>query len=296
MSIYLYTIFETIAEQNSFVRAAEILNLTPSAVSHAIAKLESDIGFSLFIRSRKGVKLTNEGELLLPYIRNVQRSNENLEQVVSQMHNVERGLIRIGTINSITVNWLPQIINTFRREHQNIEITVYQGGYYDILRWIRSNSVDIAFIADTVLPADMSAIPLHKDRIMCVVPLGFEPKNSAYITVDDIKDMTFVMQTDDYDQEAMRILKENNLSAYSQFYLENDSSIVSMVEAGFGAAILSDLICKSCKGKVGVYPFVPERYRTISLICANPENPSLAVQKMKDHIIHFIHESNLDNL
>ena len=69
MSIYLYTIFETVAEQSSFVKAAGDLHLTPSAISHAIAKLESDVGFPLFIRSKKGVKLTAEGETLLPHIR-----------------------------------------------------------------------------------------------------------------------------------------------------------------------------------------------------------------------------------
>ena len=69
MSLYGYEIFETVVEQNSFVKAAHVLNLTPSAVSHAIAKLESDIGFPLFIRNRNGVRLTGEAEKILPYIR-----------------------------------------------------------------------------------------------------------------------------------------------------------------------------------------------------------------------------------
>ncbi len=62
MSIYGYTIFETVLEQNSFIKAASILNLTPSAVSHAIAKLERDVGFQLFIRNRNGISLTREAE------------------------------------------------------------------------------------------------------------------------------------------------------------------------------------------------------------------------------------------
>ena len=65
MSLYGYEIFETVVEQNSFVKAAHVLNLTPSAVSHAIAKLESDIGFPLFIRNRNGVRLTGEAEKIL---------------------------------------------------------------------------------------------------------------------------------------------------------------------------------------------------------------------------------------
>lgn len=296
MSIYLYSIFEVVAEQSSFVKAANILHLTPSAISHAIAKLESTVGFPLFIRSKKGVKLTAEGETLLPHIKFLQRSNENLNQVISQILSTETGVIRIGTFNSVTVNWLPHIIKTFREEHQNIEIIVYQGGYNEMLKWIQSCSVDIAFIANTVLPPHMPFVPLHKDRIMCVVPKGFSPQNSEYITVEDIKDMTFVMQTSDYDQEAMKILKKYNLSVYSQFYIENDNAIVAMVEAGFGACILSELICKSCVGNVDIYPFVPENYRTIGLIFSNPGNLSPIVQKMKCHIIEYIQQNHLDNV
>ena len=291
MSIYLYTIFETVVEQSSFVKAADVLNLTPSAVSHAIAKLESDVGFQLFIRSKKGVKLTGEGETILPHIKSLQRSNENLNQVISQIHSLD-----IGTFNSVTVNWLPHIIKSFRAAHKNIEITVYQGGYNEVLDWINSRSVDLAFIANTVLPSDMPFVPLHKDRIMCVVPKGFTPQNPEYISIEDIKDMKFVMQNSDYDQEAMKILKQYNLPVSSQFYMENDNAIMAMVESGFGACIMSDLICKSCTCNVDIYPFVPEKYRIISLIFANYNNLSPAVQKMKDHIIDFIQQHHLDNL
>lgn len=296
MSIYLYTIFETVVAQSSFVKAADVLNLTPSAVSHAIAKLESDVGFQLFIRSKKGVKLTGEGETILPYIKALQRSNENLNQVISQVLSLESGIVRIGTFNSVTVNWLPHIIKSFRTEHKNIEITVYQGGYNEVLDWVNNNSVDLAFIANTVLPSDMPFIPLHKDRIMCVVPKDFKPQNSNYITPNDIKDMNFVMQTSDYDQEVMKILKQYNLTVSSQFYMENDNAIMAMVEAGFGACIMSDLICKSCTCNVDIYPFVPENHRIISLIFANPNNLSPAVKKMKDHIIDFINHNHLNNL
>ena len=62
MTLLSYEIFQTIIEQGSFVKAASILHLTPSAVSHSISSLESEVGFPLFIRNKNGVKLTNYGE------------------------------------------------------------------------------------------------------------------------------------------------------------------------------------------------------------------------------------------
>lgn len=296
MSLYGYEIFETVVEQNSFVKAAHVLNLTPSAVSHAIAKLESDIGFPLFIRNRNGVRLTGETEKILPYIRALQRSNETLKQEISQILCTESGIIRIGTFNSITINWLPEIMNTFREKHPNIEIRILQGTYTNILDWLQTSAVDLAFISDAMMPMRMKSIPLHKDRITCVVPKGFQTKNAGYVTIEDIQDMTFVMPSADYDQEARWILQRYRLSVHSQFHVDTDSAIVAMVEAGFGVSILTKLICQSCVGNVDIYPFVPENYRVISLAYPNAQYHSPAVQKMKEHIVNYIKSSGQFNL
>ncbi len=87
----------------------------------------------------------------------------------------------------------------------------------------------------------------------------------------------------DYDQEAEKILREYHLNVYSQFHIDTDSAIVAMVEAGFGVAILSELIYKSCVGNVDTYPFVPEHYRVISLAYPNSRYDSFAVQNERTY-------------
>ena len=62
MSLFSYQIFDAVAKQESFSKAAKNMYLTPSAVSHSIASLENKLGFSLFVRSKTGIKLTNEGK------------------------------------------------------------------------------------------------------------------------------------------------------------------------------------------------------------------------------------------
>ena len=68
MTLLSYQVFKAVVEQESFQKAAEVLNLTPSAVSHAVSSMEKELGFSLFTRNKAGVSLTNYGERLLPYI------------------------------------------------------------------------------------------------------------------------------------------------------------------------------------------------------------------------------------
>lgn len=187
-------------------------------------------------------------------------------------------------------------MKSFRQKHPNIEIRILQGNYIDILEWIETSVVDLAFISNTVLTPHIESIPLHKDRIICVFPKGFVPCNPGYVTIEDIQNMSFVMPREDYDQEAEKILREYHLNVYSQFHIDTDSAIVSMVEAGFGISILSELIYKSCVGNVDIYPFVPEHYRVISLAYPNSQYYSFAVQRMKEHIVNYIKERDFFNL
>ena len=102
MTLLSYQVFQTVVGQGSFQKAAEILNLTPSAVSHAIASMEQELGFSLFTRNKAGVALTNYGEHLLPYVNAVLNSDENLGagtlRKAAIEGDVKEGSVMIGQI------------------------------------------------------------------------------------------------------------------------------------------------------------------------------------------------------
>ena len=78
MTLLNYQVFKSVADQGSFRRAADILGLTPSAVSHAISSMETELGFTILNRSKNGVTLTSYGERLLPYVNGVLNSDESL--------------------------------------------------------------------------------------------------------------------------------------------------------------------------------------------------------------------------
>ena len=84
MTLLEYRIFHTVTQQGSFARAAQILHLTPSAISHAVSSMEESCGFSLFVRGKGGVSLTRSGEALYPVIRQVLSADEALTQTVAE--------------------------------------------------------------------------------------------------------------------------------------------------------------------------------------------------------------------
>ena len=76
MTLFSYEIFDAVARQGSFNKAAQQLHLTPSAISHAIAVMEAELGFTLFNRGKNGVTMTSYGASLYPSIRAVLNSDE----------------------------------------------------------------------------------------------------------------------------------------------------------------------------------------------------------------------------
>ncbi|MCO7175795.1 LysR family transcriptional regulator [Sporolactobacillus kofuensis] len=295
MSLLAYSVFDTVAEQKSFLKAAEVLNLTPSAISHSITNLEQRLGVALFIRDRTGVRLTLEGQNLLPHVRAVLNSEERLKQEAAHIQGLEKGVVRIGTYSSICINWIPEIVKSFRRLFPEIKIIIFQGGYEDVVGWIKSGAIDLGFIS---LPAEekITVTPLTMDPLLCVTPRDFRPQHANYVTVEEIKDMSFILQRDDYMKEIRALLHKHRLSVHSQFYSIDDQSIVAMVESGLGIGILPQLVLTKNHADVGVYPFKPAEHRIIGLASLKKQYLSPAALKMYDHILEFVEKSGLNNL
>ena len=99
MTLLSYEIFYTVAQEKSFQKAAKLLNMTPSAISHAISSMEKELGFSLFIRNKNGTVLTSNGETIYPQVLEVLNSNEYLLQSVAQLNGLQKGTIKVGCFN-----------------------------------------------------------------------------------------------------------------------------------------------------------------------------------------------------
>ena len=96
MTLFTYEIFEAVVQEKSFQKAANRLNMTPSAVSHAIATMEKEVGFSLFVRGKQETVLTTHGEVLLPYVRSVLNSEESLKEAIAEVRGLEKGTVKLG--------------------------------------------------------------------------------------------------------------------------------------------------------------------------------------------------------
>jgi Transcriptional regulator len=288
MSIFAYQVFVTVVEKSSFVKAADSMNMTASAVSHSIAKLERDLGLTLFTRNRNGAYLSSEGESILPHVLAVLNGQERLSQEVSHLKGLDSGSIRMATFPSVCTSWLPDIINSFRKLHPGVEVTVWQGNYYEVINWLHSGYADIGFLSINVDTRGLDFVPLYQDRMMCVASADYQPKNKTYVTLEDIQagPILWPHQSDDIEVDTM-LMNNYGLNLRHKGMVESDHCLVTLAEAGLGLALLPELSFGRISHKASVYPVEPAWYRNIILAHLKSQPMSSAASVMHRHIVDF---------
>ena len=207
MTLFSYEIFDAVARQGSFNKAAQQLHLTPSAISHAIAVMEAELGFTLFNRGKNGVTMTSYGASLYPSIRAVLNSDEALQQSIARLNGLEKGKVKLGAFNSVCAGLLPQILKSFMASYPQIEVEVYQGTYDDVKEWLRTGQVDLAFLSASCRE-EFNLTELFREPLLCIVPQDWPEPPNGIMTPELMNGQSFVVQCDATDAEIEDACKQ----------------------------------------------------------------------------------------
>lgn len=285
MTLLTYQIFKTVAEAGSFHKAADLLGLTPSAISHAVSSMEKDLGFSVFTRGKTGVSLTNYGEHLLPYINAVLNSDESLRQAVAELNGLKKGTVKVGVFSSVCTSWMPSILQSFGEKYPAIEIEVFQGTYDDVVYWIKNGAVDFGFLS-TSSAADLTIEPFYRDPLLCIVPRDFRKELPGdKMTTREMEKLRFVVQRESTDADIQNYMKENHLDIQTRYHVVDDLSTVVMVAAGFGICIMPELVMNDIPYDVRQYRMEPDASRIIGLASINAKHMAPAARTLYAHIL-----------
>ncbi len=292
MSLAKYEVFSAVVELGSLTRTAEKLGLTQSAVSHAIASLESEWGFALLTRGRAGIGLTPNGARVLKHVRDIIQRSELLKQEVASIQGLETGTVRIGTFTSISTQWLPGIMKRFQAEHPAIEIKLLEGDYDEINDWITSGAVDFGFLSLTAArPLDI--IPLTRDNLLCIVPDESPYREMNVMSLAQLQAEPFIMPKWGKESDLLRIIKINRLSLNIKYEVLEDQAIMAMVKNGLGISILPAMVLYEALDGIHMIALEGDPYRTIVLAAVSFKHLSPAAQKFKKHIAAWLSEQHV---
>ena len=285
-----YIALQKIVESGSFSRAAEILGYTQSGISQMISSLEDEMSLRLLNRSRSGVKLTPEGEALYPFIERSIFQYQAMQEKAKEIRGLEAGLIRIGTISSITCHWMPQLIRKFQLRYPNVQFLFHQGDYSSIPEWIRSGAVDFGFIAPEAV-RDLQTITVKEGEMLAVLPEGHRLAGEEKIRLEELTAEPFILLVEGHFSEPLNAFHSAGLEPDVKYRIHDDYAIMTMVEAGLGVSILAELVLRRTCYRIVILPLEPKVMRTLAVGYKDRDSLPIASR----YFIDFIME-NLDEL
>lgn len=140
-----YRYFVAVAELGSVRAAARDLNVAASAISRQVQQLEQSLGASLFDRSGRGLRLTPAGEVLLGGLRQAGQAHERTLDELAGLKGLQRGLLRIATVESVSVTILPDMLLRFAKQYAGIEVAVTVAGSEAVTALLRDHQADLGF-------------------------------------------------------------------------------------------------------------------------------------------------------
>ncbi len=283
MNISKYLAFVTTVEYGSFTRASEILSYSQSGISRMIADLEHEWSLSLLERGRQGVRLTSDGERLLPYAKRLCSEYSLLQAQVDELRGVRSGTIRIGAISSIASHWLPNIIRAFQTDYPGIDYELTIGGYAELGQWVHEGTVDCAF-TNLIYSDELDCIPLEEDRYLAVLPKGHELARLGTVPIASLCSEPFMLLENAASRDVSELFERNGLKPRVHFTTWEDYAIMSMVESGFGVGMLPELILRRIVYDIEIRPTDKTVTRSLGVILRDRRSAPSAVKKFLEYV------------
>lgn len=290
MAMVKYQALLRAAELGSVTRAAEALGYTQSAVSRMIAELEREWDLPLLTRGRGGAVLTAEGEQLLPYLQGVCAARLALEQQAGELHGLTRGTLRVATINSIAVHWLPGLIRSFLARYPNIRFELLSTAeYVEVEEWVAHGRADCGFMA---LPVGegLEAVPLRRDRLLAVLPPDHPMAEAEVYPISAFGRDPYIRLAEGRDRELADLFRRAGVVPNTAYIANDDYAVIAMVENGLGVSMVYELVLRRSPYRLAVRPLDPPQFRDLCFVCRSGRDVSPLVRRFREHTLRQMGE------
>ena len=281
-----YRVFYYVAICGSISKAAEELIISQPAVTFQIKSLEEKLDITLFIRSKKGVTLTEEGKVLFDYVKKGIESFINGENALTNLRDLDYGTIRIGASTTVSKHVLIPYLAKFHEIYPNIEIKIVNTLTTTLIKELRSGNLDILFLNLPMKETkDLNIRKILDVQDVFVGNKKYYDLTKGSVMLDDLGNYPLIFQKSPSNTREYldSYLNENNKKLKTSIEVVSYNLIMDLVTAGFGIGyatrefITSELHNKSLY-EIEVFPHIPQRY--IGIATLNHTIPNFCVKKL----------------
>lgn len=267
MTLEQLRLFVAVAEREHVTRAAEALHLTQSAVSAAIAGLESRYGVVLFHRIGRRIALTQEGRVFLDEARAVLSRAAAAEHALEELRGLKRGTLTVHASQTIASYWLPMKLVAFRKAYPQVDVRLSLGNTLQVAKAVSDGAAELGFVEGKVADPMLQLTMVARDRLAIVVAPGHPWAHSDRIKPKELALGEWVLREpgsgtrSEFEAAlASRGIEPGLLKVALE--LPSNEAVRAAVEAGVGATAISELVAASGlkSGALVSVPFkMPER-------------------------------------
>ena len=276
MDIELLTIFITLSEKLHFRETSDHHHLTPSALSRMIQRLEESVGAPLFARTKRHVRLTDQGRQFLIFATQTVSAYQAFQNKLHQNDPSKLyGELKFYSTVTAAYTILPSLIKAFRKKHPNITTYLETGGVQHSYKKLNAHEID--FSVSIITPRMTQLFNVHK---VTETPLVFiAPKEQALATLSNTP--MLLPESGDLADLILDTLDKNKLSPTIHSYIQGHEAILAMVSAGLGGAILPQLVVNNShlKSKIKVIQTdITLPVIEVGILCKRSEQDSASKQ------------------
>ncbi|MEM6254070.1 MAG: LysR family transcriptional regulator [Cyanobacteria bacterium P01_D01_bin.156] len=278
MNISQLKVLVTIAQYGSFSDAAIELEMSQSAVSRAIASLENELDVPLLVRGRLGAKLTPIGERIVAHAKTIVDVRESIEYEVNLEKALYNSRLRIASFRSASTHILAPKLAQFRRAYPRVDVSLDEFDPAGVEQALRTGAVDLGLLP---LPRseEFATWEVSRDEYVVLLPKT-ETILPKTLTWKDLSNRAFIL----FNYAECTTAVREHWSRWQQplnvaYNIKEDSTIVSMVAQGLGAAILPRLAAMPIPEKVEIRPLPVPLERVIGVATLANTLPTPAVDR-----------------
>ncbi|WP_219419039.1 LysR family transcriptional regulator [Pseudonocardia nigra] len=185
--------FVAVAEELSFTRAAERLQMAQPPLSHQIGLLEKDLGAQLFDRSRRAIRLTAAGRALLPEARRLLADLDRTTRMVRRIGEGSVGRLSIGFVPSAANGDLPDLLRAYRTGHPDVELVLREMEPDALVRSLHDRQLDVALLYLPVTDPELVWRHVATEVLLLALPAHHPAGAAESVNLQDVRDEPFVL-------------------------------------------------------------------------------------------------------
>jgi len=280
MKIRQIEAFRALILRQTVTGAAQMLHVSQPAVTRLINDLESSVGFALFERANGRLHPTPEGLVLFEEVERSFAGMDRIAQTAVQIKSLQRGSLHIAGAPAIALEFLPQTLTGFMREHPGINSALVIHSSSTVVDLVVGRRCDVGFIAHPLTHPAVRIERIYRAPLQCILPLGHRLAERATITPEDLRGESFISMPKEFENRGSidRLFAERRIDRIMTSESQLSHAVSVLVQHGAGVALIDPITAHYAAGRVLVKPFVPAINAEFAVVLSNQHPPSQLAQ------------------